>query len=62
MQTTGIFIFAFAVAANRLFRDIAHSEGGLTEDAKRQAKKDARANAKGKGSGVREPAPDSDAD
>ena len=35
---------------------------GLTEDAKRQAKKDARAKAKGKGSGVREPAPDSDAD
>ena len=35
---------------------------GLAEDAKRQAKKDARAEAKDKGSGVREPAPDSDVD
>jgi ribosome biogenesis GTPase A len=33
---------------------------GLAEDAKRQAKKDARAKSKGKGSGVREPAPGSD--
>ena len=33
---------------------------GLAEDAKRQAKKDARAKAKGKGSGVRESAPGSD--
>ncbi len=32
---------------------------GLAEDAKRQAKKDARAKSKGKGSGVREPAPGS---
>ena len=32
---------------------------GLAEDAKRQAKKDARTKAKGKGSGVREPAPGS---
>ncbi|MBU1352524.1 MAG: ribosome biogenesis GTPase YlqF [Gammaproteobacteria bacterium] len=35
---------------------------GLAEDAKRQAKKDARTKAKGKGSGVREPAPGSDED
>ncbi|KRD15021.1 hypothetical protein ASE39_14665 [Acidovorax sp. Root267] len=31
-------------------------DAGLAEDAKRQAKKDARTKAQGKGSGVREPA------
>ena len=41
---------------------LAWRAAGLAEDAKRQAKKDARAKAKDRGSGVREPAPDSDAD